>query len=82
VIAKDVLEYIVFEKHLVNEYGLWRIHDKIIPPWVDNKTPLERTFRKPESLEQLEEQVKAEEMEKYKKLPRVRDPEPRAAISS
>ena len=82
VIAKDVLEYIVFEKHLVNEYGVWRIHDKIIPPWVDNKTPLERTFRKPDSVEQLEEQVQMEEEEKRKRLPRVRAPEQQEAISS
>lgn len=31
VLAKDVLEYVVFEKHLSNEYGLWRLHAKIIP---------------------------------------------------
>lgn len=27
--VKEVLEYIVFEKYLANEYGLWRIHNKI-----------------------------------------------------
>jgi len=27
--VKEVLEYIVFEKYLANEYGLWRIHDRI-----------------------------------------------------
>lgn len=32
ILAKDVLEYVVFEKHLSNEYGQWRIHAKIIPP--------------------------------------------------
>lgn len=31
VLAKDVLEYVVFEKHLSNEYGVWRVHAKIIP---------------------------------------------------
>jgi len=30
---KDVLEYVVFEKHLSNIYGSWRVHGKIIPPW-------------------------------------------------
>ena len=30
---KDVLEYCVFEKHLSNLYGSWRIHGKIIPEW-------------------------------------------------
>ncbi|XP_037944890.1 probable 39S ribosomal protein L45, mitochondrial [Teleopsis dalmanni] len=34
IIAKDVLEYIVFEKHISNEYGKWRLHDKIIPDWL------------------------------------------------
>ncbi|XP_011633415.1 probable 39S ribosomal protein L45, mitochondrial isoform X2 [Pogonomyrmex barbatus] len=34
ILRKDVLEYIVFEKHLANEYGVWRIHDKIIPSWL------------------------------------------------
>ncbi|KAL1130324.1 hypothetical protein AAG570_013262 [Ranatra chinensis] len=33
-ISKDVLEYIVFEKHLSNQYGVWRIHGKIIPDWM------------------------------------------------
>jgi large subunit ribosomal protein L45 len=31
--GKDVLEYVVFEKHLSNMYGTWRIHGKIIPEW-------------------------------------------------
>lgn len=24
----------MFEKHLSNEYGIWRIHGKIIPNWM------------------------------------------------
>jgi len=44
--AKDVLEYVVFEKHLANEYGTWRIHGKIIPDWLPPKEPAIRTFRK------------------------------------
>lgn len=27
--VREVLEYIVFEKYLANEYGLWRIHERI-----------------------------------------------------
>jgi len=42
IIAKDVLEYVVFEKHLANEYGTWRLHDKIIPDWAP---PLEASFK-------------------------------------
>lgn len=37
VVAKDVLEYVVFEKHIVNQYGIWRIHGKIIPDWMPPK---------------------------------------------
>ena len=33
VVAKDVLEYVVFERHLANVYGSWRMHAKIIPEW-------------------------------------------------
>ncbi|XP_014278875.1 large ribosomal subunit protein mL45 [Halyomorpha halys] len=43
-VPKDVLEYVVFEKHLANRYGRWRIHDKIIPDWMPPKEPLKRTF--------------------------------------
>ncbi|KAL1501797.1 hypothetical protein ABEB36_007056 [Hypothenemus hampei] len=46
ILAKDVLEYVVFEKHLSNQYGVWRIHDKIIPTWLPPREPLRRTFRK------------------------------------
>ena len=36
-VAKDVLEYVVFEKHLADTYGKWRIHSKIIPQTSANK---------------------------------------------
>lgn len=56
IIAKDVLEYIVFEKHLSNEYGTWRLHDKIIPDWTPPREPTRRTFVEvPEEPKQLEE---------------------------
>jgi large subunit ribosomal protein L45 len=47
VVAKDVLEYVVFEKHLSDQYGTWRLHAKIIPSWAPPKEPILRTFRKP-----------------------------------
>lgn len=51
ILAKDVLEYVVFEKHIANEYGRWRIHGKIIPDWLPPKEPSRRTFiYQPESL--------------------------------
>ncbi|MXQ93158.1 hypothetical protein E5288_WYG003520 [Bos mutus] len=28
-VPRDVLEYVVFEKHLANPYGSWRMHGKI-----------------------------------------------------
>nr|SVE88893.1 EOG090X0DDP [Daphnia sinensis]SVE89516.1 EOG090X0DDP [Daphnia sinensis]SVE90141.1 EOG090X0DDP [Daphnia sinensis]SVE90769.1 EOG090X0DDP [Daphnia sinensis]SVE91396.1 EOG090X0DDP [Daphnia sinensis] len=44
VVAKDVLEYVVFEKHLANSYGLWRIHEKIIPDWMPVREPGRKTY--------------------------------------
>ncbi|XP_015598841.1 probable 39S ribosomal protein L45, mitochondrial [Cephus cinctus] len=54
ILKKDVLEYIVFEKHVANEYGLWRIHAKIIPPWMPPSEFGERTYvQEPEEEEDL-----------------------------
>ena len=47
-LIKNCLEYIVFERHLSDEYGMWRIHGKIIPKWHVSSTTLEKTFRRPE----------------------------------
>lgn len=44
ILKKDVLEYIVFEKHLANEYGVWRIHGKIIPSWMTSTDVAEGTY--------------------------------------
>lgn len=44
ILAKDVLEYVVFEKHLSNRYGVWRIHGKIIPDWKPLPEPGIRTY--------------------------------------
>ena len=44
IVAKDTLEYVVFEKHLSNVYGKWRIHAKIIPDWVEKKSVSKRTY--------------------------------------
>lgn len=49
ILAKDVLEYVVFEKHLANEYGTWRLHGKIIPDWQPPKQPSMRTYKVEES---------------------------------
>jgi large subunit ribosomal protein L45 len=44
IIAKDVLEYVVFEKHLANLYGVWKLHDKIIPDWMKEREPRPITY--------------------------------------
>jgi len=44
IVAKDTLEYVVFEKHLSNVYGKWRIHAKIIPDWVEEKPVSKKTY--------------------------------------
>lgn len=44
ILAKDLLEYVVFEKYIANEYGRWRIHGKIIPDWLPPREPTRRTF--------------------------------------
>lgn len=59
VVAKDVLEYVVFEKHIVNQYGVWRIHGKIIPDWMPPKEHIKITNRmvlEPETQTALEAQ--------------------------
>lgn len=43
-VAKDVLEYVVFEKHLSSLYGTWRLHHKIIPDWLPELEPSSRTY--------------------------------------
>lgn len=55
ILAKDVLEYVVLEKHVANEYGRWRIHDKIIPDWLPPKELSAKTYKlKPEVKEEDE----------------------------
>lgn len=45
ILAKDVLEYVVFEKNISNEYGTWRLHSKIIPDWTPQRDPRLSTWR-------------------------------------
>ncbi|KAK8394776.1 hypothetical protein O3P69_005927 [Scylla paramamosain] len=61
VVARDVLEYVVFEKHMANTYGLWRVHDKIIPDWMPPKQPVRRTYRVKEMEEEEEEATPSKE---------------------
>lgn len=45
IIAKDVLEYVVYECNISNEYGTWRLHSKIVPDWAEPKQPGPMTYR-------------------------------------
>ncbi|XP_044740130.1 probable 39S ribosomal protein L45, mitochondrial [Chrysoperla carnea] len=54
ILAKDVLEYVVFEKHISNEYGVWRLHAKIIPDWLPKPEPSSKTYIK-EPIQPVEE---------------------------
>ncbi|KAJ8307194.1 hypothetical protein KUTeg_015278 [Tegillarca granosa] len=60
-VAKDVLEYVVFEKHVVDYYGKWKVHAKIIPSWLPPPEPVLRTYRKPKLPEISEESHKPKE---------------------
>lgn len=44
---KDVLEYLVIERHLVNPYSRWRLHGKIVPSWAPAKDPIIKTVMIP-----------------------------------
>ncbi|NXO71460.1 RM45 protein, partial [Phainopepla nitens] len=46
-VPKDVLEYVVFERYLVNPFGTWRMHGKIIPEWAPPKDPIIKTVMIP-----------------------------------
>ncbi|XP_033732883.1 39S ribosomal protein L45, mitochondrial-like [Pecten maximus] len=47
-VPRDVLEYVVFEKHIVNMYGEWRMHNKITPKWMPPQAPQVNTRVKPD----------------------------------
>ncbi|OAD53156.1 putative 39S ribosomal protein L45, mitochondrial [Eufriesea mexicana] len=52
-VKKDVLDYIVFEKHLTNVYGIWRIHGKIIPDWMKLEEIPSKTYILPKEKKKL-----------------------------
>jgi len=67
-VAKDVLEFVVFEKHLSNLYGTWRLHSKIIPDWMPKREPGRLTYRVPREAvkagSEMEEEAKNDKEEK------------------
>ncbi|XP_064180579.1 39S ribosomal protein L45, mitochondrial isoform X2 [Anguilla rostrata] len=46
-VPRDVLEYLVLERHLVNPYSRWRLHGKIVPSWAPPKDPIIKTVMIP-----------------------------------
>ena len=62
VVAKDVLEYVVFEKHLSNIYGLWRLHSKIVPDWLPAREPGRLTFKIPKEEPKTEKEAESKEV--------------------
>lgn len=42
--VREVLEYLVFEKLLSDEYGLWRVHDRIRPSRQPSYNRVQKTF--------------------------------------
>lgn len=63
-LAKDCLEYVVFEKHVADEYGCWRIHGKLVPNWLPKQQDVIRTLRRPGFVaEELKSEPKSEPVE-------------------
>ncbi|XP_062893157.1 39S ribosomal protein L45, mitochondrial [Mobula hypostoma] len=62
-LPKDVLEYVVFERHLVNPYGSWRMHGKIVPAWAPPKDPIIKTIMIPGPKLQPWEEFEAKNIE-------------------
>ncbi|GFS50993.1 probable 39S ribosomal protein L45, mitochondrial [Trichonephila inaurata madagascariensis] len=46
--VKDVLEYVVLEKHLTLPHSTWKIHGKIIPDWMPPKESIKKTYYLPD----------------------------------
>lgn len=76
ILAKDVLEYVVFEKHISNRYGTWRMHAKIIPDWLPPKDPVTKTYRVVEDEPKQEESASPVSMQTPTTGPRTDSPLP------
>ncbi|XP_072271015.1 large ribosomal subunit protein mL45 [Pyxicephalus adspersus] len=66
---RDVLEYVVFERHLVNPYGAWRMHGKIVPAWAPPKEPIVKTMVLPEQAVSLWQEPEDLNVESKKQAP-------------
>lgn len=68
-IAKDALEYIVFEKHISSVYGEWRLHHKIIPDWLPEIQPGSVTYIDTESETETSPEMKDADVDTIKTVP-------------
>ncbi|XP_077108388.1 large ribosomal subunit protein mL45 [Ranitomeya variabilis] len=67
---RDVLEYLVFERHLVNPYGSWRLHGKIVPSWAPSKEPIVKTVMLPGPVLQPWQELEDVAVEKQELVPK------------
>lgn len=80
-LIKDVLEYVVFEKYLSEEYSRWRVHAKIIPDWMPAPPGVYRTLRKPDLGEMPPEEDEEDEKSKLKPVEGLEDEKPQLATA-
>lgn len=64
-VEKDVLEYVVFERHLTSQFSSWRMHDKIVPDWCPPKEPILRSFIVPKQFK-VDEKITQKLESKFK----------------
>lgn len=63
ILRKDVLDYVVFEKHLSSMYGTWRVHAKIVPNWMSPGEIAAKTYILPKDDSSTEESNKESDIE-------------------
>lgn len=81
VVARDVLEYVVFEKHVASTYGLWRIHDKIIPDWMPPRQSTQKTYKVKEMEEEEEPPLKDDSLQDATSEPESGKEKPTVALA-
>lgn len=60
-VPKDVLDFVVFEKHMSDTYGRWRIHGKITPEWKTADMPFRKTIVIPDEADDSEDSNEAKQ---------------------
>lgn len=54
-LEQNVLEYLVFEKNIVDLYGRWRLQGKITPDWLKLNAEVHRSVLIKEATEETEQ---------------------------